>query len=298
MKLLLSTLALTTIMILTGCGSDDTEAPAEVMEVIIEESITDIISVDELPVPEDIIVVTVDEDTTVLTIEEAIVAVNVDTVIDEPFIEDEPATEPPIVVEDAPIVEPIACAEVPPIEEIEEFVPFTYPLPVATSWIAADYQAVADQEVIYKCDYRVHEGKIYIALRNYNAYPDEFNTAGNPFTIVNKEFYTGASFLRPKSNEPTCTEKVVFTSAEDINHRSYAYRGWYSIDVYQTEGCSAYPDLPPYHRIGQFATDLYGISAYGWTFAIEGVRYGRYQRDYETIPTPASPQDADFWEEI
>ena len=179
--------------------------------------------------------------------------------------------------------------------QVEEFVPFTHEFNMP--YVTEDYEAIANQKVVHVGDVVKHIGRKYVALQNHNTYPDEFNTNGNPFTIISDKAYDGGYYFRVKSNEATCIEKVVFSNFDDINDMSVWKVDWYQMEISQTEGCSGYPDMLPYFRTGQTATALYGAVALGgWTFRIDDVLYSGYKRDVVIVPTPDTPEAEGFWE--
>ena len=180
--------------------------------------------------------------------------------------------------------------------QVEEFVPFTHDFGEG-AYTTEDYEAIANQKVVYVGDVVRHEGRKYVALQNHNTYPDEFNTQGNPFNIITDQAFNDGFYFRVKSNESTCIEKVTLSGLEDINDMHVWKIDWYTKTISQTEICSGYGTLEPYINTGQLATALYGAVALGtWAFRIDNVMYSGYKRDFVIVPTPNTPEADGFWE--
>lgn len=218
-------------------------------------------------------------------------------------IDSEPVVNEPITA--TPTPEPIVPEVIPepiepepkcePIGEVKEFVPFTHVL--GMPYIQEDYDAIAAQETLYIGDCRSYEGKVYKSLRNWNVYPDEFNTQGNPFHIFTDQAFVGGEYFRQHPVETTCTQRFTFTAISDVNDKQVWAKGGYNADVNPTENCEDFLTWATYDIYGQLATSLYGAIALGsWRFKIDEVIYYGYRRDYEIIPTPDSVEDLDFWE--
>ena len=290
-KFFLSVVMLNAIVVfmLSGCGSSssfDDNATEVVDEAVIEEVVEETAIVAETttaPKPiatEDGVVAEEISKaipaTPAVPTEKPAVPATPSTPIDEPVIEDEPTVS--------------VCGS---IGEVQEFIPFSHDFGEG-QWLQDDYEAVASQPVIYVNDCVSYDGKIYKSLRNFNAYPDAFNTNGNPFRIITDQAFNGGVYTRIKPNESTCTEEITLSGLDDINDMNVWKVDWYTKTIHGTDNCKT-PDLE-YSEVGQLGTALYGISAYGWSFIINEVMYVKYGRDYTVIPTPASPEDLNFWE--
>ena len=193
------------------------------------------------------------------------------------------------------MVATLYAAKKPPIPE---FIPFDHEFNMP--YITEDYEAIANQAVVHIGDIIKYEHKRYRALKNHNTYPDEFNTQGNPFWIITDQAFDYGYYFRVKSNEATCLEKVTMTGFDEIENASLWKIDWYTLTIAQTEGCSGYPDMADYIRLGnQLATPLYGAVALGsWKFRIGEVIYTGYSRDYVIVPTPGTAEADGFWERI
>ena len=275
-------IALLSIFILVGCSDSDS---AQEVKSVVETAI---------PADEEVVVgevVTLPAS----TIEELVVSTPLEVIV--PTVE----VEVPEEVTEQIVVEPIADIGIndPIINMTDcinpvEFIPFdhTFNMP----YYLEDYEAIANQTVVHIGDCVEYGGEEYLSLRNHNTMPDKYNVEGNPFWILTDQAFDGGYFFRTKSNEATCIEKVTMTGFDDIEGMSVWKKDWYTHTVAQTEGCSGYPEMEDYVRLGQqLATSLYGAVALGsWKFRIGETIYTGYSREYVIVPTPGT--DDSFWE--